>query len=275
MRGKMELCWDLVANASAKVVGKRESANADETVFLVTTSEQSRCAEDLSLYWWDTDGYSIKWRLPLHRQRFGTFVELWQQHRWRKHWVLCSGQFFSRSFWPKQWLSRLLLSSKTWKGQTQRDGGTVRQKSRQLLKSCVTCSGRCNMPGPTEVYKRCNNLKKKKEENPEEEFKPSSSPLHSKLLKISSGKKKRALWQMFTSSSSFSQWLGTCSTQLGSASNTKPMQPVTVYIQCEVSPGLIYTFPIETGFSTYILLCQHWRNRKSTLRMDITDSLSD
>lgn len=53
------------------------------------------------------------------------------------------------------------------------------------------------------------------------------------------------------------------------------MQPVTVYIQCEVSPGLIYTFPIETGFSTYILLCQHWRNRKSTLRMDITDSLSD
>lgn len=46
----MELCWDLVANASAKVVGKRESANADETVFLVTTSEQSRCAEDLSPY---------------------------------------------------------------------------------------------------------------------------------------------------------------------------------------------------------------------------------
>lgn len=35
-------------------------------------------------------------------------------------------------------------------------------------------------------------LKKKKEENPEEEFKPSSSPLHSKLLKITSGKKKKS-----------------------------------------------------------------------------------
>lgn len=35
--------------------------------------------------------------------------------------------------------------------------------------------------------------KKKKEENPEEQFKPSSSPLHSKHLKITSGRKKSTL----------------------------------------------------------------------------------